>query len=98
MDYAALVRVLHGFGNLASHRQRLFSGQRFRACSCAPTDVFRQRLALHQLHHQRAQALGFFQAIDGCNVGMVQRGQCAGFTLEARQGLAVMRHGRRQDF
>ena len=97
MDHAALVRVLQCLGNLPGHGQSLFRKHGFRGCSGASADVFRQRLALHQLHHQRAQALGFFQAIDGCNVGMVQRGQGAGFTLKARQGLAVMRHGRGQD-
>src|SRR5215831_13576840 len=38
---------------------------------------------LHQLHHQGAHAARFFQAIDRCNVGMIERRQHLSFALEA---------------
>ena len=50
-----------------------------------------QGLALHQLQHQAIHIAGFFQAVDGRDIGMVQRSQRTRLAAEARQPLRVAR-------
>ena len=51
-----------------------------------------------ELHHERANAARVFKAIDLRNVMMVQRGKHAGFTIEARQAIGIVRKGLGKDF
>ena len=83
MDHAPLVRVLQRIRDL----QRDLPGvlERQRAFG---------RLALDQLHHQRA----IFDAVEGCDVGMIQRGQDLGLALEARHAAGIAGEGFRQSF
>src|SRR5262249_17999991 len=53
-----------------------------------------QRLALDQLHHQRA----LLDPINLSDVGMIESGQRPGFALEARHAVSVSREALRQDF
>ena len=55
----------------------------------------RQILALDQLHHQRADAVGFLEAVDVRDVRMVERGERLRFALEPRQPLGIVRKRRR---
>ena len=51
-----------------------------------------------ELQDQRAHASSFFEAIDGGDVGMVQRRQDLGFALEARQAIGIVGPQIGQDF
>src|SRR6185436_6293265 len=42
-------------------------------------------IAFDELHHQRASRSAFFQTVDVGDVGVIQRGQRACFSLEPRQ-------------
>ena len=50
-----------------------------------------ERLAFDQFQHQRANTVGFFQAVDGRNVRMIRRGEHLGFALEARHAVGTVR-------
>ena len=77
MDDPLLMRRFERLGNLCRHRQRV--GQRDRAAR----DPLRQVLAFHELHDQRWHAVGFFDAVDGADVRMIQRGQKPRLAFEA---------------
>ena len=51
---------------------------------------FLEILAGDQLHRQEALSLGLVKTIDGGDVGMLERGQQLGLTLETRQPLGVL--------
>ena len=72
MDDAFVVRGFQRFGNLPGVVE---SGRKRER----PFD----RLTRNQLHHQRANAVGVFHAINLRDVGMIQRRQNFGFALEA---------------
>ena len=57
----------------------------------AAGDALRQIVALDEFHHEGGHAPAFFQAVDGRDVGMIQRGEGLGFTLEASQAIRVVR-------
>ena len=57
-----------------------------------------ERRPLHQLHHQRTDAIGLFQAVDDGNVRVIQRRQRLGFALEAGQPIGIVRKGVGEDF
>jgi hypothetical protein len=50
-----------------------------------------QVLSLDQFQHQAIYIAGFFQAVDGCDIGMIQRSQRTGLAPEARQSLRIPR-------
>ena len=54
-------------------------------------------LALDQFHDERADAVRFFEAVDGGDVRMVQRGEHPGFALKPREPLRVGGEGLGQD-
>ena len=92
MDDPQLVRGFQGLGYLLRDRQCLVDWNR------ALSNSVGERLPLHQLHHQRTDAVRLFQAVDLRDVRMVQRRQCLGFTLEAGQPLGIVRNGVGEDF
>ena len=51
--------------------------------------VFVERVALHQLHHQRQHAVLLLEAEERGDVGMVERGEDARLALEPRHALRV---------
>src|SRR5713226_4591022 len=78
MNDAALMRVFQRLGDLFRN------GQRFVEWSWTLLDTLRQRGSFDQLHHQRADAARFFQAMDASDVRMIQGSQNLGFAFEAR--------------
>jgi hypothetical protein len=46
---------------------------------------------LDELHDQRANAVGLFEAVNDRNVGMIQRRKGFGFAFESRQPLRIVR-------
>ena len=60
-------------------------------------DEVRQCRPLDQFHDQRGRAVSFLQAVDGRDVGMVERGQDFGFALEPGQPLRITGQRCRQD-
>ena len=83
MDDPLLMRGFERLGDLRRHRQRV--GHRDRAAR----DPLREVLALDELHDQRRDAVGFFDAVDGGDVRMIQRGQHASLAVEARAALGI---------
>jgi hypothetical protein len=83
MHNPTLVGVFERFGDLPRDEQGF--GKRYRA----PGDAFGQRRALDQLHHQCL----VFHAVDGCDVGMVERGQHLSFPREAGKSVRVLGEG-----
>jgi hypothetical protein len=63
---AGIVRGLRAHRRSAAHRQRLVERQLDRG------DELRQILALDELHDQRADLAGFFEAVQLCDVRMVE--------------------------
>jgi hypothetical protein len=102
MHDALLVRGFERLGNLPRDRQHL--GERHRSAR----DLRGQVVALDEFHHERSYVVSgfsrtfnsrtFLEAVDGGNVGMVQRRQRLRFPREPRETLGVVREQRRQDF
>ena len=90
MDDAFLVRGLEPFGDLACQLQRLADG------GCAAQQAVGQALAGHQLHDQRWHVVGFFQLVDGGDVGVVERRQGPRFAPEPREPIRILRRPRRE--
>ena len=91
VDDALVVRVLERVGHLPR------DGQRFVERNRPAADALRQRRAFDQFHHQRADWAGFFQAVDGRDVRMIERRQELGFALEAGHALGIAGEGLGQD-
>ena len=51
----------------------------------------RAGLAFYQFQHEAIRLPGFFQAVDGGNIRMIERSQRAGLAAETRQTLGVPR-------
>src|SRR5579864_9514343 len=91
MDDAMFVRVLQGGCNLQSHAQGVVGGDG------AALEAVRQSLPLDQFHDQRPRVSRVFQAINGGNIGMVQRGEDLRFALETSHAVGVRGERLRQD-
>jgi hypothetical protein len=91
MDDALLMRRFERLGNLPRDRQGLVERDR------SLGDPIGQRRAFHQFKHQRAYAVGVFQAVDAANVRMTQRGQRLCFALEACDPLGIRNEQLGQD-
>jgi hypothetical protein len=91
------MRDVEGVGNLLRDDEGLADRKRTAAHSLT------QRLAFDQLEDDPADgltALGYilFEAINGADVGMIQRRKDARFALEARLAVGVGAEAVRQDF
>ena len=84
VDDALVVRGLQRLGDLERKRQRFGDGQR------ASEQTVGERLALHQLQHQHARVLPRLHAVDGGDVGVVQRGENLRLALQPGQPLRVL--------
>ena len=80
MDDSVLVRGLQRLGDLRRDRQRLVERHRARRNS------IRERRPFHELQHERGDAVGVFEAVNGRDVRMVER--CEEFALRAETGPA----------
>ncbi len=60
-------------------------------------DAISQRRALNQFEDQRPRFLGFLDAVDGGDVGVVEAGEDLRFPLEPGQPIRIRREGVRQD-
>ena len=86
MDDPLLVRRFERLRDLLRDRQRLVEWNR------AARDALGERRPLDQFHHERrAHRLLFSEAVDGRDVGMIQRGEDLRFALEPREALGVSR-------
>ena len=83
VDDAALVCGLERVGDLSS------DGHRFRHRNRPSLQLLGKILAVDELHHERADDIRAFDAVDMSDVGMVQRGKRLRLTLEARQAVGV---------
>jgi hypothetical protein len=78
-----LVRRFKSVGDLAS------DGQRIRLREWPPRNPICQGRALDQLHDQRACDARLFEAVDLCDMGMVQGGQRLCFAFETPTPLGI---------
>jgi len=91
---ALLAAALIGAWALFRHKpvvatEAFLSGAWTRAGKAQP---LAERRPFHQLEDQGAHAVGFLDPVNCRDVRGIERGQHAGFTLEARQPLGVIRH------
>ena len=85
MNDPLLVRGFKGFRDLRRDGQRFVNGDR------ATRNPLRQVLALHEFHHEGVNVTRLFEPVNDRDVGMIQRGEGLGFTLEASETVGVMR-------
>src|SRR5262245_39569792 len=78
-----LVRGLEGQRDLPRDRERLGYRQG------TALEPLLERVAVHELEHERADAVSFLDAEDGADVGVVQRRQRSCFAIESRQTLRM---------
>jgi hypothetical protein len=81
------MRGLESFGDLSGDGESLIDWNR------PLRDPICERWSLDQLHHQRTNAVRLLQAVDLRDVRMIERRQCLGFALEARQPIGIAREG-----
>ena len=91
MDDPGLVRGLQRFRNLLRNRQRLIQRDR------PLRDPISESRAFDQLQHQRPRALGFLDAVDGRDVGVVQAGEDLRLPREPGEPIRVIREGVGED-
>ena len=91
MDDPPLVRSIERVGDLPRHGQRVFER------NGAARQPLGERLAVDELHHQRARAALLLDAIDLRDVRMVQRRQGPGLAFEPGSALGIRGKGVGQD-
>ncbi len=91
VDDALRVRGFERLGNLPRDRQRLVERDR------TARDAIGERRSFDHLEHERRQMIGRLEAVDGRDVGMIERRQEIGFAREARQALGIAGEERRQN-
>jgi hypothetical protein len=90
MNNPLLVGSFEGFGNLFGDRESLVYRNR------SLYDAVGERWPLHQLHHERLDAVGLLQAVDVGDVRMIERGEDLRLTPESRESIRVRRERIRQ--
>jgi hypothetical protein len=83
VDDPALVRVLDPFDDLPGDRERLVDRHR------AALQPLLEGVAVDELHDEEPDADDLVVAVDGRDVGVVERGEDLGFALEAGEPLGV---------
>ena len=83
MDDALFVSRFEGFRNLLRNRQRFVERER------TLRNAIGERRPFDQLQHQRADAVGFLNAVDGSDVGMIQRSEDVSLAFESREPIRV---------
>ena len=92
MDDPLIVRRFKRLGDLLRDGECLVDGYR------ALDNAVRERGPLDQFHHERGRAVRPLQAVDGRDVGMVERSEHFRFALESREALSIRGDRRRQHF
>src|SRR5262245_27613025 len=92
MDDAALMRRLERLGDLSARGHDLFDRHG------APLEAIGDRFSVDQFQHQRAYAARVFEAVDGSDILMIQRGEQLRLALKPGQALRILREKIRQDF
>ena len=92
MDDPLLVRRFERLGDLRRHRQRLVDR------NGPPRDPIGERRAFDQLHHQRVQAAGIFEAMDLRDVRMIECRKELRFPAEPCKAIGIVGDGGQQDF
>ena len=89
MNDALVVGGLQCFSDLARDGERLFDGD-------GPArDPIRERGPFDELQHERAHAVGRFEAVNLRNVSMIEGGERSRFALEPSEPFGVARERRR---
>ena len=91
MDDALRVRGFERLGNLPRDGQRVVERNR------PARDALGERRSLDHLEHERRRMIGRLEAVDGRDVGMIERRQQIRFPREARQALRVAGEERRAE-
>jgi hypothetical protein len=87
MNDAALMRVLESLSDLPGNGQGFVEGE------SAFADPLGKSLALDEFQHQRMDAGGVLEAIDGGDMGMIKGCQQLGFAFESGDTLWIGRDG-----
>jgi hypothetical protein len=90
MDDAFVVRGLEGLGDLSSDEQGLVHRQR------SELQARGEIVAVDELQHEKRLAFRLLEAVDGADVGVVERRQQLRLAAEPRQAFRVLRDRRRQ--
>ena len=93
MHDAVLVGRFERLGRSAAR-----SAERLVEWNRALRNAIGERLAFDELQNERPHAIGLFEAVDGGDVGVVQRGKHFSLPLEARQAIGIVRPQIGQDF
>ena len=91
MDYPRFVRSLQRFGDLLRNRERLIQRD------CPLRDPVSESRSLDQLQHERPRPLGFLDAVDGGDVGVVEAGEDLRLPFESGEPVRVRREGVGED-
>ena len=83
MDDALLMRRFEGFGDLLGNRQRFVERER------SARDPLRQILALDEFHDEGADVPRGLNAVDGCDVGVIEGRERVGFAGESREPFGI---------
>src|SRR5204862_1286362 len=93
VDDAVAVRVLQGAAGLLEDAERLLEGEGARLL-----EDLGQGAPFDALHRVPEEGAGGADAVDGDDVGVVERGGDLGFALEAFGGVGAVSELQRQDF
>ena len=91
MNHPGFVRRLQRLGDLSRNRQRVFDWHR------AVRDAVSEGGTLDQLQNQRPRPLGFLDAVDGGNVGVVEAGEDLRLPREPGEPVWISREGVGED-
>ncbi len=86
MDHALPVSRFKCFGDLLRNIESVFGGHG------SSLEVASQCLTLDVFEHKEPRSVRFVEAIDGGDVGVVERSQQLGLALEASNPLLIPRH------
>jgi hypothetical protein len=94
-----LVRGLEGVGDLFRDLERIIKTQSARGLGCRTSsgDEHGQILALDEFHDEGVRRARVFKAIDGRDVGVVERCEHLRFTPKSRQPVRIGHKSRRQN-
>ena len=99
MDDALVVRRFDGVGDLTCNPQRFVDRQcTARLIGQTALDDVGERVTIDELENEVLNAVGFFETVDGADVGMIHRGEHPRLALEPRETIRGAREGARQDF
>ena len=85
MDDPAFVRRLQALGKLSRDPNDLIERQ------WTDCESFGERRAFDEFEHERRDACALLQAVDGSDVRMIQRGECARLLLETSESVGMLR-------